>query len=106
MTRPSTTLIVRVNSRGGDLLGCLAAGLARPGDDHLLHPEPVDVLVEGDEVSIQFPKESNVAQTEAKRLAEKAGKRAAEGNYEKAIGILKRVLELQPSLALPTHGPA
>jgi Tfp pilus assembly protein PilF len=35
--------------------------------------------------------------TEAARLAEKASKRAREGNYAKAIDIFKRVLELQPS---------
>ena len=61
-------------------------------------PQPVMVTVEGDEVVIQYPEESTAAQAEAARLAERAGKRAAEGNYEKAIGILKRVLELQPSL--------
>lgn len=61
-------------------------------------PQPVLVTVEGDEVVIQYPEESTAAQAEAARLAERAGKRAAEGNYEKAIGILKRVLELQPSL--------
>jgi tetratricopeptide (TPR) repeat protein len=61
-------------------------------------PQPVMVTVEGDEVVIQFPEESTAAQAEAARLAERAGKRAAEGNYEKAIGILKRALELQPSL--------
>jgi tetratricopeptide (TPR) repeat protein len=61
-------------------------------------PQPILVTVEGDEVVIQYTEESGSAQTEAARLAERAGKRAAEGNYEKAIGILKRVLELQPSL--------
>lgn len=61
-------------------------------------PQPVTVTVEGDEVVIRYPEESTAAQAEAARLAERAGKRAAEGNYEKAIGILKRVLELQPSL--------
>src|ERR1039457_6811531 len=61
-------------------------------------PQPVTVTVEGDEVVIQFPEASASAQTEAARLAERAGKRAAEGNHEKAIGLLKRVLELQPSL--------
>ncbi len=61
-------------------------------------PQPVMVTVEGDEVVIQHPEESTAAQAEAARLAERAGKRAAEGNYEKAIGILKRALELQPSL--------
>jgi Tfp pilus assembly protein PilF len=61
-------------------------------------PQPLVVHIEGDEVIIQFPEESGAAQAEAARLGEKAGKRAAEGNYPKAIGILKRVLELQPSL--------
>jgi len=61
-------------------------------------PQPVLVTVEGDEVVIQYPEESTAAQAEAARLAERAGKRAAEGQYEKAIGILKRALELQPSL--------
>lgn len=61
-------------------------------------PQPIMVTVEGDEVVIQYPEEPDSAQTEAARLAERAGNRAAEGNYEKAIGILKRVLELQPSL--------
>ena len=61
-------------------------------------PQPVLVTIEGDEVVIQYPEESTAAQAEAARLAERAGKRAAEGHYEKAIGILKRALELQPSL--------
>jgi len=61
-------------------------------------PQPVLVQVEADEVLIQYMEEPTAARTEAARLAERAGKRAAEGNYEKAIGILKRVLELQPSL--------
>ncbi|CAN5832367.1 hypothetical protein BH11VER1_BH11VER1_04700 [soil metagenome] len=61
-------------------------------------PQPLVIMVEGDEVVLQFPEESNAAQTEATRLAQKGAKRAAEGDYAKAIGIFKRVLELQPSL--------
>jgi tetratricopeptide (TPR) repeat protein len=61
-------------------------------------PQPLAVTIDGDEVVLQFPEESDVAQNEAARLAEKGAKRAAEGNYSKAIGIFKRVLELQPSL--------
>jgi tetratricopeptide (TPR) repeat protein len=61
-------------------------------------PQPVLVQIEGDEVVIQHPEEATPAQAEAARLAERAGKRAAEGDYRKAIGILQRVLELQPSL--------
>ena len=61
-------------------------------------PQPLMITVEGDQVVLQFPEESSAAQTEAARLAEKAAKRAAEGNYAKAIDIYKRVLELQPSM--------
>ncbi len=61
-------------------------------------PQPLMITVEGDEVVLQFPEESGAAQTEAAWLAEKAAKRAAQGNYGKAIDIFKRVLELQPSL--------
>lgn len=58
---------------------------------------PIAVTVEGDEAVISFPEESPAVQAEVTRLAERAAKRAAEGNYKKAIGILQRVLELQPS---------
>jgi tetratricopeptide (TPR) repeat protein len=61
-------------------------------------PQPVLVQIEGDEVVIQYPEEPTAAQAEAERLAKRAAQRAAEGDYGKAIGILKRVLELQPSL--------
>ena len=61
-------------------------------------PQPVMVTVEGDEVVIQYPEETEANLIEAERLAERAGKHAASGNYERAIGILKRVLELAPSL--------
>lgn len=63
-------------------------------------PQPLTVLVEGDSVSISFPEESTAAQAEAVRLAKRASQRAGEGNYEKAISIFKRVLELMPSLHL------
>jgi tetratricopeptide (TPR) repeat protein len=61
-------------------------------------PQPILVQLEGDEVVIQHPAEPAAAQAEAARLAERAAKRAAEGDYQKAIGLLTRVLELQPSL--------
>lgn len=63
-------------------------------------PQPLIVLVEGDNVSLSFPEEPAAAQAEAVRLAKRASKRAGEGNYEKAISIFKRVLELMPSLHL------
>lgn len=61
-------------------------------------PQPLMITVEGDEVVLQFPKESSSAQSEAARLAQKGAKKAAEGDYAKAIDNLKRALKLQPSL--------
>jgi tetratricopeptide (TPR) repeat protein len=61
-------------------------------------PQPLTVQLEGDEVVLSFPEESDAAQAQAAPLAERAAKRAAEGDYDKAIGVFKRVLELQPSL--------
>lgn len=61
-------------------------------------PQPLKVEIGGETVTISFTEESPAAQQEAVRLAARAGKRAAEGDHKKAIGILKRVLELQPSL--------
>src|SRR6266480_2250182 len=60
-------------------------------------PKPIVVTIDGDEIVISFPEESDAKKEEAARLADRAVKRASEGNYEKAIGIYKRVLELQPS---------
>lgn len=61
-------------------------------------PDPITVKVEGGEVVVEFPEETAGSRSEAARLSEKAGKRASEGNYGKAIDIYQRVLELQPSL--------
>jgi tetratricopeptide (TPR) repeat protein len=60
-------------------------------------PKPIAVMLEGDEVVISYPEEADAKREDAERLAARAVKRASEGNYEKAIGIYKRVLELQPS---------
>src|SRR5947207_13111367 len=60
-------------------------------------PKPIAVTVENDEVVISVPEEPDAKREEAARLAARAVKRASEGQYEKAIGIYKRVLELQPS---------
>jgi tetratricopeptide (TPR) repeat protein len=60
-------------------------------------PKPIAVTVEGDEVVISYPEEADAKRVEAGRLADRAVKRASEGNYQKAIEIYKRVLELQPS---------
>ena len=60
-------------------------------------PKPIAVTVEKDEVVISYPEEADAKREEATRLATRAVKRASEGQYEKAIGIYKRILELQPS---------
>ncbi|VGO19827.1 tetratricopeptide repeat protein [Pontiella sulfatireligans] len=61
-------------------------------------PQPTIVSIEDDEVVVQYPEESDVAQAEAERLSARAAKRAAQGDYKKAIGVYKRALEHQPSL--------
>jgi tetratricopeptide (TPR) repeat protein len=61
-------------------------------------PQPVTSTVEGDEVVVEFNRESPAAIAEANRLALKAGKKAAEGDNRKAIDLLRRVLQLHPSL--------
>ena len=61
-------------------------------------PQPIMCQVVGDEVEITYPEESEANLMEAERLSERAGKHATTGNYERAIGILKRVLELAPSM--------
>ena len=60
--------------------------------------QPILCQLVGDEVEISYPEESEANLIEAERLSERAGKHAATGNYERAIDILKRALELAPSL--------
>ena len=60
--------------------------------------QPVQIEIGENTVTMSFSEESSKAQDEAARLAERAAKRAAEGNYDKAISLWKRVLELNPSL--------
>jgi len=60
-------------------------------------PQPIEVQFDGWRGVITYPEESATARAEARRLQEKAAKRAAQGNYGKAVNILKRTLELEPS---------
>ena len=60
--------------------------------------QPVQIEIGDNTVTVSFSEESSKAQDEAARLAERATKRATEGNYDKAISLWKRVLELNPSL--------
>jgi tetratricopeptide (TPR) repeat protein len=60
--------------------------------------QPVQIEIGENTVTVSFSEETSKAQDEAARLAERAAKRATEGNYDKAISLWKRVLELNPSL--------
>ena len=44
-------------------------------------PQPLEIQIGGDIVTISFAEESPAAQQEAVRLAGRAGKRAADGHY-------------------------
>jgi tetratricopeptide (TPR) repeat protein len=60
-------------------------------------PKPIVVTLEADEVVISYPEDADAKRVEAERLADRAVKRAREGDYKKAIGIYKRVLALDPA---------
>jgi len=60
--------------------------------------QPLQIEVGESVVTVSFTEQSSAAQDEAARLADRAAKRAGEGNYDKAISLWKRVLELNPSL--------
>lgn len=56
-----------------------------------------EVTVEGDLVTIEPNPVAAANSTEATRLHEKAGMRARKGEFDKAAGIYRRVLELDPT---------
>src|SRR6266849_3228623 len=89
--------LFEVDPQSGSDAKDLAAVTAYVLKHYAFLPKPITVVVEGDEVVISFPEEADAKKEEARRLAYRAVKRATEGNYEKAIGIYNRVLELQPS---------
>jgi FimV-like protein len=60
--------------------------------------QPIQVQIDDKTATVSFSQKSSVSQEEAARLAERAAKRAGEGNYDKAISLWKRVLDLDPSL--------
>lgn len=83
-----------------------AVPAVRPGDEVIAAmvrqqfaflPQPLQVDIAERTVTVSFAAESASAQEEANRLAARAAKRAGAGEFDKAISILKRVLELQPS---------
>ncbi len=89
--------LFEVDARSGEDIKDLVAITAYVLKHYAFLPKPIIVTLEGDDVIISFPEEPDAKKEEAARLADRAVKRASEGNYEKAIGIYKRVLELQPS---------
>jgi len=58
---------------------------------------PIAVTLNGDDVVTSYPEEADAKRVEAARLADRAVKRAREGQYRKAIDIYNRMLESQPS---------
>jgi tetratricopeptide (TPR) repeat protein len=89
--------LFEVDAGSGEDMKDLVAITAYVLKHYAFLPKPIIVTLEGDDVLISFPEEPDAKKEEAARLADRAVKRASEGNYEKAIGIYKRVLELQPS---------
>lgn len=61
-------------------------------------PKSANIRVDGEIVTIELPEAAQVDAAEAVRLCERAGKRAGEGNYRKAVDIYTRALELDPGL--------
>ncbi|HEX7516888.1 MAG TPA: tetratricopeptide repeat protein [Chthoniobacterales bacterium] len=62
-------------------------------------PGEVDVEISNGVATIQFEEATEQKQTEARRLLEKAAKRAKSGEFRKAKEIYERVLELDPAMA-------
>ena len=99
------TLVVRLadleflspRDLGGGLSTAEIIDVIRKQLDYL----PGDVLVEISDgvATIQFEEASEGKQTEARRLLEKAAKRAKSGEFRKAKDIYERVLELDPAMA-------
>ena len=71
-------------------------GMARSQFEFLR--QPLQIEVGETNVIVSFNEESTSAQDESIRLAERAAKRAGEGDYAKAISLWKRALELYPAL--------
>jgi Flp pilus assembly protein TadD len=61
-------------------------------------PQPLEVSVDGETLVIRYPEAPAAKLSEAERIAAKASKKAAAGEFHKAIDLFNRALELDPSL--------
>lgn len=60
-------------------------------------PKETDISIKDGIVRIDIPEQVIANKLEAARLQEKASQRAKQGEYQKAVGIFLRVLELDPT---------
>lgn len=60
-------------------------------------PQPIEIEFDGWTGVITFPDASPAAVAESKRLSARAARRASEGDYDKAVRVWRRVLELEPA---------
>ena len=99
------TLVVRLadldflspHDLDGELSSAEIIQVIRQQFDYL--PGDLHVEISSGVATIQFEEASAQKQTEARRLFEKAAKRAKSGEFRKAKDIYERVLELDPAMA-------
>jgi tetratricopeptide (TPR) repeat protein len=58
---------------------------------------PVEIVIDGWRAVVTYPDAPPTTEAEAGRLADRAARRAAEGDYTKAIGLWRRALKMQPA---------
>lgn len=71
--------------------------IARIRADHPALLSDARISIADGMATIEFPEPAPPARAEAARLLEKGVQRCRQGEYQKAVGILQRVLELDPS---------
>jgi hypothetical protein len=76
--------LFEIDPQSGDDAKDLGAITAYVLKHYAFLPKPIAVTLEDDEVVISFPEEPDAKKEEARGLADRAVKRASEGNYEKA----------------------
>jgi cytochrome c-type biogenesis protein CcmH/NrfG len=61
-------------------------------------PQPLELSVDGETLVIRYPDIPAAKLSEAERIAAKASKKAAAGEFHKAIDLFNRALEIDPGL--------